>query len=69
MCSLEVSASENHLWSNIQWHDEILTTSRVHSHTSLCLSLCYTGMAIGTDSLPSLAKAVDLVDLSIVNEK
>ena len=27
MCSLEVSASENYLWTNIQLHDEILEPS------------------------------------------
>ena len=30
MCSWEVSLSENHLQTNIQWRDEILETSTLH---------------------------------------
>ena len=41
MCSLEVSASENHLWSNIQWHDKILTTSNVRSKMHFKRGRCF----------------------------
>ena len=30
MCSWKVCASENNLWTNMQWHDENLETSSAH---------------------------------------